>query len=423
MSGTPGHNDAGQYSVTLRVTDQHGAYSDQSFTVTVDPGAAATVVGRHIFYNQSYFDGNGPAANAADDNAIAMDKQAPLPGATATFANYTSYSRGINGIMVDIDGLSDPVGLTAASFELRVGNTDDPSGWAAGPAPASVTVREGAGVNGSDRVTLIWENGAIQRQWLQVTVAADAATGLSNADVFYFGNAVGESGNSGTNTFVDGTDFAGARDNFRNFLNRAPVDFAYDYNRDSFVDGSDMAVARDNNTNFLTALRLLNAPAAQSRSVQSSSQAETTVQFVEAARSAVGESVVTFGLDGSRIRENSDSCGADCQSAMAIAGRLLGERGFVALALRRTANAPQPEVLRLRLLAGERTAPEGQSQREGLAAEVDLVDRGGSEPGFVRHAENGLNRRRGRELTLSIDLSAIDSLLTPLVLAARFGGR
>ena len=97
-------------------------YTDNVFTVTTTPGG--TVIGRHIFYNQSYFDGNNPAANTADDNAIATDKQALLPGETATFANYTSYSRGINGIMVDIDGLADPLGLSAASFELRVGNTN-----------------------------------------------------------------------------------------------------------------------------------------------------------------------------------------------------------------------------------------------------------------------------------------------------------
>ena len=61
---------------------------------------------------------------------------------------------------------------------------------------------------------------------------------------------------------MDGTDFAGSRDNPHNFLNRAAVDDEYDYNRDSFVDGTDLAIARDNTTNFLTALRLISVPAA-----------------------------------------------------------------------------------------------------------------------------------------------------------------
>jgi hypothetical protein len=51
-----------------------------------------------------------PAANDFDDGAIATDKVALPPGQTGTFANYTSYPRGINGIMVDIQGLADPAG-------------------------------------------------------------------------------------------------------------------------------------------------------------------------------------------------------------------------------------------------------------------------------------------------------------------------
>ena len=224
---------------------------------TIDPELTGAVVDRHIFYNESYFDGNDPAASANDDNAIATDKVALLPGDQATFANYTSYSRGINGIMVDILNLADSESLNATNFEFRVGNTNEPSTWSAAPAPSSVTVRGAAGVQGSDRVTLIWEDGAIQKQWLEVTIKPDAVTGLADPDVFYIGNAVGESGNSPANTFVDGTDFAVARDNVRNFLNRASIDFAPDYNRDSFVDGSDQAIARDNNTSFLTDLELL----------------------------------------------------------------------------------------------------------------------------------------------------------------------
>jgi hypothetical protein len=180
----------------------------------------------------------------------------------ATFANYTSYLLGINGIMVDIAGLAVPGDLGAAQFEFRVGNTEDPSSWSVGPAPGSITVRAGAGVGGSDRVTLIWPDRAIRGQWLQVTVRADAVTGLLRDDIFYFGNAPGESGNSATNTFVDGTDFAAARDHFRSFLNRAPIYFPFDYNRDSLVDGSDMAVARDYTTNFLPALKRLDLSAA-----------------------------------------------------------------------------------------------------------------------------------------------------------------
>ncbi len=55
---------------------------------------ATEVGGRYVFYNESVFDGDDPAANAADDDAGAYHKWALLPGGTATSANYTGFSRG-----------------------------------------------------------------------------------------------------------------------------------------------------------------------------------------------------------------------------------------------------------------------------------------------------------------------------------------
>ena len=60
------------------------------------------VVGRYVFYNDSTFDGGNPAANAADDDAIAPDKFPLLPGTNATYRNVTSYEKGINGVIIDI---------------------------------------------------------------------------------------------------------------------------------------------------------------------------------------------------------------------------------------------------------------------------------------------------------------------------------
>jgi len=44
------------------------------------------VAARRVFYNRSTFDGNDPAANEADDGAIAADKTALLPGAAGELA-------------------------------------------------------------------------------------------------------------------------------------------------------------------------------------------------------------------------------------------------------------------------------------------------------------------------------------------------
>jgi hypothetical protein len=222
------------------------------------PVAAATVVGRHVFYNNSAFDGNDPAANAADDGAVAPDKAPLLPGQPATFANYTSYSRGINGLMIDVAGLAGTPGVDDLAF--RVGNNDDPDSWTPAPAPSQIAIRPGAGEEDSDRIVLTWDDRAIANQWLEVTVLPTEATGLAAADVFYFGNAIAESGSSPQDAKVNVTDMLLARNNPRNFLNPAAIDFAYDYNRDARVDATDMLLARNNPTSFLDALKLLTMP-------------------------------------------------------------------------------------------------------------------------------------------------------------------
>ncbi len=229
---------------------------------------SSEVVGRHIFYNASYFDGNDPDADVQDDAAIAPDKVALLPGQTATFANYTSYSRGINGIMVDIAGL--PNTPTAGDFTFKVGNDDNPGGGSQVPEPTSVTVRPGDGAGGSDRVTIVWPDKVIQKQWLQVTILATPNTGLVEPDVFYFGNAIGEGGNSIVDAKVNVSDFLGVRDNQRNFLSPAPIDFRFDFDRDARVDIVDLLIARNNQTQFLNALRLITVPAVKAAGEQAS---------------------------------------------------------------------------------------------------------------------------------------------------------
>ncbi|MDP6545472.1 MAG: FG-GAP-like repeat-containing protein [Phycisphaerae bacterium] len=175
------------YSIRVRSADQGGLYREKVLVIHVDDVGEpmAFVAARHVFYNNSVWDGDDAAANAADDAAIDPSKVALLPGQTESPDNYTSYSRGINGIMVDIDApLAAPV---LADFQFRIGTYPDPT----------LTVRPGEGVGGSDRVTLIWPDGAIVDQWIEVTVLATANTDLSADDVFSFGNCVGDSDGDG----------------------------------------------------------------------------------------------------------------------------------------------------------------------------------------------------------------------------------
>lgn len=225
---------------------------------TLEP-PAATVVARKLFYNNSNFDGDA-AASAADDLAVATDKSALLPGNSANLSHYGSYARGINGIMIDVANLPATATLDAADFQFRAGNNNSPSAWSAAPAPSEISVRRGAGQGGSDRVTLVWPDGAIKKTWLQVSLLPTDDTGLEAADVFYFGNAIGETGNSTANAVVNAGDEIAARVNSRNPLNPAPITFAYDFNRDKLVNAADQILARVNSTNPLTSLALISPP-------------------------------------------------------------------------------------------------------------------------------------------------------------------
>jgi subtilisin family serine protease len=209
------------------------------------PPAEARVVGRSVFYNHSAFDGYDSAASANDDGAIATDKRALLPGQTATFANYTGFTRGVNGIMIDVKALPAGAELRADDFLFRVGHALDgrPADWPAAPAPAEITVRRGAGTDGSDRITLTFPDGAIHNGWLQVTVKPTARTGIGAADVFYFGNLVGDTGN-GAAAAVTAMDLALVRS--RVGSNRLRPEDVFDVNHDDRINVLDLAAVRGN---------------------------------------------------------------------------------------------------------------------------------------------------------------------------------
>ncbi|REK09440.1 MAG: choice-of-anchor D domain-containing protein [Planctomycetota bacterium] len=250
----------GEYTATFEITTDQGAgfgIAGESFqialTAEVSP-AITSVVGRHVFYNQSSFDGGTPGVDAQDDAAIAPDKVAYLPGTgPATFDNITSYSRGINGVMVDV---SQPAGsLTADDFSFRVSSqlaaNNTPSQWEVAENPTTVSVRPGAGVSGSDRVEIVWAPGAIANRWLQVIVEGndDAGgfntnTGLPASDIFFFGNRIGDTG-----TGTPGLAITSALDEIAARANvgfGAAITNPFDFDRSGLVNAVDGIIARNN---------------------------------------------------------------------------------------------------------------------------------------------------------------------------------
>lgn len=236
------------YSYYVTAFDAAGNVSAPSNTASAT--SASILVGQYVFYNNSYWD--DPSRGFSDDDAIAPDKMALLPGEAATFANYTSYSRGINGIIVDLTSPAGP--MTDADFEFRSGNDNNPAGWGLISAVPIVVVRPGEGAGGSDRVTLTFADNVIQNGWLQVTVLANAQTGLAEPQVFYFGNRVGECTGDGR---VNSSDVMATRNNPRPFFDPPLIDTVHDFNRDHRVDAVDTLISRNNQTSPATELQLL----------------------------------------------------------------------------------------------------------------------------------------------------------------------
>jgi large repetitive protein len=228
----------GFYDVVASAADPSGNVGTDSTTAEVIVDFSPRIAGRRMFYNNSVRDGSDPAAGVSDDGAIAADKIALLPGGASSSANCSNYSRGINGIMVDVAG--HPGGPVIGDFSFRVSDPVASGEWIDGPIP-TLTVRAGEGVGGSDRVTLIWADGAIVNQWVEVTVKSDAnggGLGLAADDVFYFGNSVGDCDGDGA---VDEADYGA----FVGELGRSGDGLVSDFDGDRRVGLGDFVIMRE----------------------------------------------------------------------------------------------------------------------------------------------------------------------------------
>lgn len=197
-----------------------------------------------IFYEDSSFD-------TANDLDSTSGKTPLLPGQTATFENYHSYSKGINGMVLEVNELPTTPNSSnlAQFFQFKTGNTDDVSDWNDAPLPTEVTYQTSANPNVSDFIFLTWADEAIKNTWLEVTFLSNSTTGFTEPSVFYFGNVVGETGNDSANAIVNLADVAGTRQNQTGF-GSTDINNQFDFNRDSKVNLIDIAIARQNQSGF-----------------------------------------------------------------------------------------------------------------------------------------------------------------------------
>ncbi len=268
-------------------------------TATLEPPPSVIPTGgRQLFYNQSTWDGGVDSITTSDDAAIATDKTAYIAGSgSASSSALSSFSRGINGVMVDLLGGGAHTSIDASDFIFKTGNDNTPSGWATAPAPIAITVRTGAGVSSSDRVEILWGANAVKKAWLEVEVLNTAHTGLAATDVFYWGNMVGD---SNLNFATSGADSSNV---LANPTGAASISNTRDHNRSKVVNGTDSSLALANVAN----LTRINLSAGSMGPVGGGDISGSGGGSIEAgpAASAAGDSGIASGLSATAAAASS----------------------------------------------------------------------------------------------------------------------
>jgi hypothetical protein len=100
-----------------------------------------------------------------------------------------------------------------------------------------MSVRRGAGADGSDRIVVSLTDDVVRNQWLRVTVLANNDTGLRAPDVFYFGSLVGETADASSPLRVSAADLGGIK---RALNTHATVASHFDVNHDGQVNALDL---------------------------------------------------------------------------------------------------------------------------------------------------------------------------------------
>ena len=269
MVVTPASGQSGTSLIVVRVTDGSGAFSEVAFTLTVQPASTtASILGRNVFYNNaSGFGTSGPSATDLLLNPVAAidpTKTALLPGGTASVANYTNYSRGINGLVIDITNPTNLAAIDSSSFQFATWSTfpDATPNFVTITPTVTVSTFATGGQGGSARVKLTFADRAIENSWLRVTVLANPlTTGLAANDVFYFGNARFDV-NPAAPPFASQVSINVLDTNqirAQNGLNSGVVSNVFDVDRSGSVNVLDTNATRAGNG--VSSLRFFNAPA------------------------------------------------------------------------------------------------------------------------------------------------------------------
>lgn len=173
-----------------------------NISVSPVPGPSSDIAGSFVYHKGSTFDAGGTNIPAALDAGKSLAQEG-LSAQQLGFNNLINSTRGINGLVFDIDQL--PGSLSASDFVFQwspqgafVEDDSNAVGqWANVPVSPTVNVTSGS----PSRVIITWPDHSIVNRWLRVTVKANANTGLETPEVYYLGHLRGETTGASSGVF------------------------------------------------------------------------------------------------------------------------------------------------------------------------------------------------------------------------------
>jgi len=245
-------------TVVITAMDEDGGVSDISFDIS----AVVVALNGGVFYRNSEFERLGGLLSAIDGSRSLL--RAGSTSQVTTSTNVTSYSRGINGVLLEVAGL-EAGSLTTSDFIFRVAppgafGAVTPSTWPIAPDPESIEILPRSN-DMPARVKIGWKDNAIENTWLQIIVLANSNTQLAERATYYVGHVLGDVDFSGPSYRITTIDVSLVQSAVANQLVGASE--VRDVDKDRRVTTMDLALVRSLVSNSVR-LRTITVPAAGS---------------------------------------------------------------------------------------------------------------------------------------------------------------
>lgn len=244
-----------QGSVIGLMLDEFGAWNrllthDEIAYLSRSPiSPAADVVGSFV----DHIEYSGVGSSIDTGKSLALEGNGPTQLSEDHLINSLG---GIRGLVLDIQGLANPGGLSAADFVFQVSpqgsfeeSANPPISWAIAQAPQSVTVIPGS----PDRVHIQWAVDAIENRWLRLTISANANTGLVVPKTYYVGHLRGETDAVGPVFTVSFADVSPIRSAVGTIVDSSSI---LDVDKNGIISFADISAMRSNVGSQLTTIAI-----------------------------------------------------------------------------------------------------------------------------------------------------------------------